>query len=226
MSAILSAPVSPCAPASFVSLFSNPEFRTALKGFVIDLVKEDIDFRESIREAVDYSVATSDLKILKRISTLESMLITDELNFDDEEHVPTIPERIKELSDRLEHPLNNPIESIKIELPVIPKTTLEHKASELVEHLKTNVKPRNGEVFLNSREIITFLKHEIKEEYQMKDIQNPRQAKKDIVEKAKKMFSDLISLDKKKHGNRDIRIVYKPKNDNGILNRMGTYIRS
>jgi len=39
-------------------------------------------------------------------------------------------------------------------------------------------------------------------------------------------FSDFISLDKKKHGNRDVRIVYKPKNDNMIPNRMGTYIRS
>ena len=66
MSAVLSAMVSPCAPANFVSLFSNPEFRTALKSFVIDLVKEDLDFRESTREAFDYSAATSELKILKR----------------------------------------------------------------------------------------------------------------------------------------------------------------
>jgi len=81
-------------------------------------------------------------------------------------------------------------------------------------------------VFLNTREIIQFLKYEITEAYRLKDIQNPRQAKKDIVEKAKKMFSDLISLDKKKYGNRNIRIVYKPQNDNMIPNHMGTYIRS
>jgi len=214
MSPVLASPVLPSEPSSITSLFLNPEFRTALKGFVIDLVKEDIDFRESLKEAFDYSAATSDLKILKRLSVVETDLGRNDLvDFDDEEHVPTIPEQIKELLERLEQPLNKSNDSIKIELPVSPKTTLEHKASELVEHLKTNVKPRNGEVFLNSREIMTFLKNEIKEEYQMKNIQNPRQAKKDIIEKAKKMFSDFIVLDKKKHGNKDIRIVYKPKND-------------
>ena len=214
MSPVLASPVLPSEPPSITSLFLNPEFRTALKGFVIDLVKEDIDFRESLKEAFDYSAATSDLKILKRLSVVETDLGRNDLvDFDDEEHVPTIPEQIKELLERLEQPLNKSNDSIKIELPVSPKTTLEHKASELVEHLKTNVKPRNGEVFLNSREIMTFLKNEIKEEYQMKNIQNPRQAKKDIIEKAKKMFSDFIVLDKKKHGNKDIRIVYKPKND-------------
>ena len=226
MSPVLALPALPSNPASIASLFLNPEFRTALKGFVIDLVKEDIDFRESIREAFDYSVATSDLKILKRLAVVETDLGHNDLADFEEDREPTIPEQIKQLSERLEHPSSKSTDSIKIELPVIPKTTLEHKASELVEHLKNDIAPRNGEVFLTSREIITFLKYEIKEEYQMKDIQNPRQAKKDIVEKAKKMFSDFISLDKKKHGNRDIRIVYKPKNDNMIPNRMGTYIRS
>ena len=175
--------------------------------------------------AVERILATSDLKILKRLFKHDILLGLEEPFDAEEERAPNLPEQIKELSDRIEQPLNKPTESIKTELRVI-KTTLEHKASGLVEHLKTNVKPRNGEVFLNSREIITFLKYEIKEEYQMKDIQNPRQAKKDIIEKAKKMFSDFISLDKKKHGNRDVRIVYKPKNDNMIPNRMGTYIRS
>jgi len=224
MSPVLSSPVLPSDPASIVSLFLNPEFRTALKGFVIDLVKEDMDFRESMREAFDYSAATSDLKILKRLAVVETDLGHNDLADFEEGHKPTIPEQIKMLSDRLEQPLNKSNDSIKIELPVIPKTTLEHKAGELVEHLKTNVKPRNGEVFLNSREIMTFLKNEIKEEYQMKDIQNPRQAKKDIIEKAKKMFSDFIVLDKKKHGNKDIRIVYKPKSD--IMSRkcMNPYI--
>src|SRR5665647_1192609 len=79
---------------------------------------------------------------------------------------------------------------------------------------------------LRNAKITRFWNRVITEAYRLKDIQNPRQAKKDIVEKAKKMFSDLISLDKKKHGKRDIRIVYETKNDNQTPNRMGTYIRS
>lgn len=94
-----------------------------------------------------------------------------------------------------------------------------------MEHLKEKVRPRNGAVFMTSHEVIAFLKNGIPEEYRLKDIQNPRQAKKDVLEKAKKLFSDLITLDKKKHGKRDITIVYKPKNDYLPLNHMEAYVR-
>ncbi len=201
MSPVLSSPVLPSDPASITSLFLNPEFRTALKGFVIDLVKVDIDFRESIREAFEYSVATSDLKILKRISTLESMLITDELDFDDEEHELTIPEQIKELSYRIEQPSNKTTEEEMTEF-YIPHTTLDLKASELVEYLKEEVKPRNNEVFLNSREIINYMKTVIPEELRLKDITNPRQAKKDILERAVKLFPNIVCIVKNKSGNK------------------------
>jgi hypothetical protein len=209
MSTAVCEPMSPCTPTSFITLFSNPEFRTALKGFVIDLVKNDMDFRESIREAFDYSVATSDLKILKRISTLESMLITDELNFDDEEHEPTIPEQIKTLSDRLEQPLNKSTEET-IQDFYIPHTTLDLKACELVRYLKEDVKPRNNEVFLNSREIINYLKTSIPEELRLKDVRNPRQAKKDILEKAVKLFSDTVLIIRNKSGNKVTGLALKP----------------
>ena len=122
MSPVLASPMLPSEPASIsiVSLFANPEFRTALKGFVIDLVKEDIDFRESIREAVDYSVATSDLKILKRLSVVETDLGHNDLADYEEDHVPTIPEQIKELSERIEQPLCRPTISIKMDTEIIP----------------------------------------------------------------------------------------------------------
>ena len=122
MSPVLSSPVLPSEPAStIVSLFANPEFRTALKGFVIDMVKEDMDFRESVREAVDYSVATSDLKILKRLSVVETDLGHNDLADFEEGHKPTIPEQLKELSDRIEQPLNKPTESIKTDVDISPR---------------------------------------------------------------------------------------------------------
>ena len=116
MSPVLASPVLPSEPSSITSLFLNPEFRTALKGFVIDLVKEDIDFRESLKEAFDYSAATSDLKILKRLSVVETDLGRNDLADFEEEHVPTIPKQIKQLSERLEQPLNKPTESIKTDV--------------------------------------------------------------------------------------------------------------
>ena len=56
---------------------------------------------------------------------------------------------------------DNPIEEKVIELPIIPTTSLEIKASAIVEHLKEKVKPRNDAVFMNSNEIINFLKCEL-----------------------------------------------------------------
>jgi hypothetical protein len=96
------------------------------------------------------------------------------------------------------------------ELPIIPSTTLEIKAAALVEHLKEQVKPRSGEVFLNSREIINYLKTEIPEELRLKDIKNPRQAKKDILEKAVKLFSDTVLIIRNKSGNKVTGIALKP----------------
>jgi len=97
------------------------------------------------------------------------------------------------------------------ELPIIPTTSLEIKASAIVEHLKEKVKPRNGAVFMNSHEIITFLKRELPENMRLKeDARNPRQAKKDILEKAVKLFSDTIMIIKNKSGNKVTGIALKP----------------
>ena len=209
MSAVLSAMVSPCAPASFVSLFSNPEFRTALKGFVIDLVKEDLDFRESIREAFDYSAATSELKILKRLSVVEIDLgHNDFADFEEEDRKPTIPEQIKELSNRIEQPLNKSADRIKTDVDI--PTITEHRASELITHLKNDIAPRTSEVFLTSREIMIFLKDGIKEEYRIKkDVVNLRQTKKDVLKKAVEMFTTFVSLSKKSNGHKEVRIILR-----------------
>jgi len=200
----------PSESASIVSLFANPEFRTALKGFVIDLVKEDIDFRESIREAVDYSVATSDLKILKRLSVVETDLGHNDLADYEEDHIPTIPEQIKELSERIEQPLCRPTISIKMDTEIIPQTVTEHRARELIEHLKNDIAPRNSEVFLTSREIIIFLKDGINVEHRIKkNVKNIRQVKKDVIEKAFEMFPTSVSLSKKSNGHKEVRVVLR-----------------
>jgi len=210
MSTAVCEPVSPCTPTSFITLFSNPEFRTALKGFVIDLVKEDIDFRESLREAFDYSVATSELKILKRISTLETSLGFNDLDLDDDDHEPTIPEQIKTLSERIEQPLSRPTISIKMDTEIIPQTVTEHRASELITHLKNDIAPRNDEVFLTSREIMTYLRDGIKAEYRIrKTVKNIRQVKKDVIEKAVEMFTTSVSLSKKSNGHKEVRVVLR-----------------
>jgi hypothetical protein len=169
----------------------------------------DKEIQPDVQVWFNNMLLTSELKPIKRISEIEK--VTGNYSFEEwEEHEPTLPEQINQLANRLEHPLDKATESIKIELPIIPETTLEHKACALVEHLKEKVKPRNNEVFLNSQEIITFLKDEIPEDLRLKDIKNPRQVKKDILEKAVKLFSNSVMIIKNKSGNKVTGIVLKP----------------
>ena len=104
----------------------------------------------------------------------------------------------------------NPIEEKAINIPIIPTTSLEIKASAIVEHLKEKVKPRNNAVFMNSNEIINFLKCELPENMRLKeDARNPRQAKKDLLEKAVKLFSDSVQIIRNKSGNKVTGIALK-----------------
>jgi len=120
MSSVLSAPVSPFAPAitpSYTALLCDPEFKNVIKSLFFTLLEEDSEFKETIRGFIDCSITMSEHNILKRISTTEKVLgLSDYPTFcDEEEHEPTIPEQIKELTDRIEQPLNNSYESIKPE---------------------------------------------------------------------------------------------------------------
>ena len=144
---------------------------------------------------------------MKRITQLENALFSTDSEGEllrDETDEPIISPNLLSVPEK--H-----IEEKIDELPIIPETSLEHKAYALVEHLKEKVKPRNNEVFLNSREIITFLKNEIPEELRIKeDIKNPRQVKKDILEKAVKLFSSSVMIIKNKSGNKVTGIALKP----------------
>ncbi|MGA9109027.1 MAG: hypothetical protein WB290_01925, partial [Smithella sp.] len=179
MSVVLFEPVSPSKHAinpKFQDLLKDPEFKNSLKGLIITLLEEDQEFRESLRSFIDCSITMSEFQILKRLSVVETELGYNNSDFEDEYKI-TIPEQLSILAKRIETitaAIDEPVKEVIEKQVINPKTTLEHKAAELVEHLKTKVNPRNGEVFLNSREIITVLKHEIPEEYRLKDIQNPR----------------------------------------------------
>lgn len=166
---------------------------------------QDQEVQSFLKIFIDNSIATSELNILKRLSTVETAL---GLN-DPEEHEEK--EKLPSLSDRI-HKLEYKIDNISISAPIHEKpkkTTLEQKACELVNYLKYDVRERHGEIFMTAREIITFLKHGIVEHLRIGDIRNPRQAKKDVIEKAAKLFPDIISLDKSRR-NHEVRIVFRP----------------
>jgi hypothetical protein len=208
MSAILSTPTLPTMMnLEDLKTFIQDTVKSTVEPIIESVVRRVLAEQTPIENVVETVLATSELKVLKRLSTVETVLGLNDMADEDE---PTIPEQIKELANRIEQPLNKSTENIEIEVPVIPSTTLELKASAIVEHLKESVKPRNDAVFMNSREILTFLKNDIPEDLRLKDIKNPRQAKKDILEKAVKLFSDSVQIIKNKSGNKVTGIALKP----------------
>ena len=160
--------------------------------------------------AVERILAISDLKILKRLFTHDILLGLEEPFDTEEERAPNLPEQLKELSERIEQPLCRPTISIKMDTEIIPQTVTEHRASELITHLKNDIAPRNSEVFLTSREIMLFLKDGIKAEYRIKKtVKNIRQVKKDVIEKAVEMFTSSVSLSKKAKGHKEVRVILR-----------------
>lgn len=206
MSAVLTGP---SIPSQFAELFQNKAFTDAL----IDFILNNPEVRERIVGLVDFKIIKG-YDFLKRLKDTEKKLGLNNWS-DFEEPEITLEDRVL----RLEGLAVEPIKAVE------PRTTLEHKATELVDHLKI-VAPRNKEgIFMTSREITDFLKYDISEPYRMKCIQNPRQAKRDVILKASKMFPNIIFLDKKMNGRRDVRIVYKPENDTMRRKCTDPYIR-
>jgi len=165
----------------------------------------------SLAEFNDLKTAYEDTLCLlanacKRITQLENAFFKHDSEGDialDENDNP-------EVSIILSAPVS-PVEEEVLDIPNIPTTSLEIKATAIVEHLKEKVRPRNDAVFMNSNEIISFMKCELPENMRLKeDARNQRQAKKDIIEKAVKLFSDTIMIIKNKSGNKVTGIALKP----------------
>jgi hypothetical protein len=169
-------------------------------------------------KAVENVLAISDLNILKRLHIHDVLLGLEE---SDEDNV-SIPARIEAL-EHITIAHEKLIEPNKVKVAIIPRTSLEHKATEFMIHVRDAV-TKTGKMFLDSKEQMHFFKYGLPEPLRMGDIQNPRQFKKDVIEKAKSMFP-FIDLDKKKNGRRNVRVVYKPENDSNSLKRMDPYIR-
>jgi predicted type IV restriction endonuclease len=196
MSAVLQSPTLPM-------LAAMEERFNVIEARIKALEDENMEMKVELLETKELLAIS-----LKRNTQLENAIFEHDSDGEilrDEDNIPKV-------SIILSAPIatGKPAEEKAPELPIIPSTTLEIKAAALVEHLKGQVKPRSGEVFLNSREIINYLKTEIPEELRLKDIKNPRQAKKDILEKAVKLFSDTVLIIRNKSGNKVTGIALKP----------------
>ena len=161
-----------------ISLLHDPEIQSFLKVFV------------------DNAIATSELRILKRLAAIEQKLGIIDYGLDEP---PTIESRLT----KLEQKVNTHTNEFKpaVEPQIKPVTKTEKRAVALVSKLR-QVKKR----FLTSAEIVSFLK-QLPEDIQItEDMRNPREIKREVLEKATQLFPD-IQLNKSKHGRREVRIL-------------------
>jgi hypothetical protein len=84
------------------------------------------------------------------------------------------------------------------------------RAHFLTDHLKNDVQERSGSKYLSSEEIVSFLRYDIEEPYRVQEGQNIRQTKKEVLDKAVKLFPNNVFLNQKSHGRKNVRIIYRP----------------
>lgn len=195
-------------PEKFLKLFSDPDFSQAIKGYSLYLIREDPEYRAEIKKVVneeldnsfDTHLATSELKPIKRIAELETVTGLNDFSDFEEEHEPTIPERITSIEERISAYQLRP--TVSLTENKTPKTKTEIRASLLVEALTGSGKP-----YLSTPEIMNFLKCKLPENCKIdENVQNIRKVKQDVVKKAAEMFSH-VKMNKKTTGHKDVRLI-------------------
>jgi hypothetical protein len=175
------------------------------------MLMKDPEIQPFFRNYIENIIATSDLRILKRLTAVETLLgLNDYSDFENEEREITIPEQLSILAERIDN-VTEIVPTEPIPEPVIMlKSKTEIRAHLLVEHLRNDVIDRHGSKFISSKEIVHFLKNEVPIDYRVGDIQNIRKVKKDVFEKARKMYPDNVLLNKKTTGRKDVRLIFRP----------------
>lgn len=196
-------------PVKFIDLFSDPDFSKAIKGYNLYLLKEDKDYRsevktvlrEELNESFDARLATSELKPIKRIAELE--LITGLDNYyDDEEHEPTLPERILDFEKKIDNLELRPSESPAIEIK--PKTKTGKRAMHLIKALMDS-----GKDHLTRSQIKELLSDETLEDARLTpETSNPRRVIIDALNEASKLCSKVIP-DQKGYGRHEWRLLLR-----------------
>ena len=171
-------------------------------------------FRNYIENIVENLLATSDLRILKRLVALENKVGLNDYPLEDDEAESTLPRQISLLSDQIKEiaKTNNKrsiIEPIHESVHIgMSKTTA--RAILLYNYVVEVAIEGKDQIVIGSREIKDFLTNHIQPEYRVGNVSNFRKVKKDVLTTLKKLFPDNVLLDRKKYGRREIRLVYEP----------------
>ena len=173
---------------------------------------KDPDIQPLFRTYIENVLATSELKILKRLTAIETLLELNDYPNEDDEAESTIPRKISLLSDQIKAitKTNNKqsvIEPIHESIHIgMSKTTA--RAILLFKNVIEVAIEGKDQIVIGSREIKDFLTNHIQPEYRVGDVSNFRKVKKDVLTILKKLLPDNVLLDKKKYGRKEIRLVY------------------
>ena len=174
---------------------------------------QDPEIQPEIQTWFDGMLATSKLNLVKRVATIETVTGLDDFSDleDEEEHEPTIPERIDILNGKIENlTISNPV--YKEPVNIIPETKTEARAAFLIEYLEKEAKEKLGQISLNGNELKDFIIKIIPQknpELAPKPGQNIRKVKKDMLDKVKDLFGNKIEVVPNKHGRHETRILLK-----------------
>jgi hypothetical protein len=170
------------------------------RDIILSTILESPEFRQDVENVL----LASELKPIKRIADLETITgLNDFSDYEDEGREPSLPERISRLEEKLPELQG----AVVIRADNSPTSKTEIRACKLVERLK-KARETAGNKFLSSLEMVNFLRHGIDDDYKVKEGQNVRQIKKEVLEKAVKMFPDVF-ISQKSTGRRDLRLVLK-----------------
>lgn len=155
-----------------------------------------------LKNSFDARLATSELHPIKRIAKLEQVTGLDDFGLEDE-HEPTIPEKMKNLEEKIENYEFRPSISPLVErMSNEPTTKTEMRASLLVEALEKSEKD-----YFSANDIIDFLKCKLPESCKIDStVKNIRKVKQDVLKTATEMFSNVL-MNKKTTGHRDVRLI-------------------
>jgi arsenate reductase-like glutaredoxin family protein len=177
------------------------------------MLMKDPDVQPTFRMYIENVLATSELNILKRLTTIETILELNDYPIEDDEAESTILKQIALLSNQMKEVIitNNkqsilePIhESVHIGMS---KTTA--RAILLFKDVIKVASEGKDQIVIGSREIKNYLTNHIEPEYRVGDVSNFRKVKKDVLTTLKKLLPDNVLLDKKNYGRREIRLVYE-----------------
>ncbi len=182
---------------AFNLLINHPDTEPLFEAKVTAIVEKILN------NSFDAHLATSELKPIKRIATVETVLgLNDMVDFEDEDRELTIPEKIDALKEEIRH--------IEFRAPISPQVELkpDTKTGMRALHLITRLRD-SGKQHLTHKEIKSILTSDLPEDCKIDaKCKNPRKTIIDVLNEAVDLCSDVF-LDQKKKGHKEWRIVLK-----------------